>query len=161
MSHARRLFDTIRCCLQEWRCLDGSQDQPNEGVPKEAAQIRRYRTMRRLRAVNLTSAASDGPVPTAVSSTAVTLAKFLKCVGVSLRRRLAIAVRSIGRDPHSAHLLPQDGYSRARNVCGLLDAGVVVLCHERLGPPDSCHALLSALGRCGFSARPSRSSQLP
>ncbi len=66
------------------------------------------------------------------------------CVGVSLRRRLAIAVRSIGRDPHSAHLLPQDGYSRARNVCGLLDAGVVDLSHERLGPRESCHAHLCA-----------------
>ncbi len=65
-------------------------------------------------------------------------------VGVSRRRRLAIAVRSIGRDPHSAHLLPQDGYSRARNVCGLLDAGVVDLSHERLGPRESCHAHLCA-----------------
>ncbi len=79
-----------------------------------------------------------------VCPTEVTKAQVRRCVGVSLRRRLAIAVRSIGRDPHSAHLLPQDGYSRARNVCGLLDAGVVDLSHERLGPRESCHAHLCA-----------------
>ncbi len=52
--------------------------------------------------------------------------------GVSLRRRLAIAVRSVGRDPHSAHLLPQDGYTLARKRVGVSDTGVVVLSHERL-----------------------------
>jgi hypothetical protein len=73
-----------------------------------------------------------------------------RCFGVSRRRTFATIVRSIGRDPHSTHLLPKGGYTRARNVCGLLDAGVVVMSDERLRLADSRHALMwmsVAMGR--------------